>query len=230
MANILNCMHGAFMQLYTFGMYNQLKRAKEEGRKKTLARNIVAAGDPTQEEHKKEKELTLPETVSYKGLDISCNEFETWVVDGYSMSPEDINNGDVLLCKPVYDTERENLGYGKYIVINVDPQYYAFKKKDLCFQKKLRKALMKVAPDTDIETLIDKLKQIDDSVLLSDNEKCLREKYKDIKSFYKEEELMLSLTYRDGALRYSFHPISLITSVAEYALSKQKNGWNVNKL
>lgn len=218
------------MQIYTFGMYDQLKEAKKEGRKETFAKKVVAAGDPAQEEHKKATETVIPATVSYKGYEIKCDDFDSWVVDGYSMSPEGIDNGDVLLCKPVDSMERENMGWGKYVVIKVDTAYYDYKKKALSFQKKLRKTLMKVAGNMDIETLVQELKKIDDSVLLTENEKNLRKKFKDIKAYYKTEELMLSLTYREGNLRYSFHPVSLIEFVAEYVLSKQKNSWNVNKL
>jgi len=211
-------------------MYSQLKMAREENRKKTLAKNVVAAGDPTQEEHKKNISSTIPETVTYKDKNINCNEFHQWVVDGYSMLPEGINNGDVLLCNPVCDTEREKIGFGKFVVIKVDSGYYSFKKKTLSFQKKLRKTLMKVSSDMDIETIVLELKKIDDSILLLENEKCLRKKFEEIKSYYKKEELMLSQTYREGVLRYSFHPTSLIEYVAVYALSKQKESWNVNKL
>lgn len=211
-------------------MYNQLKAVREEGRKKTFAKKLVAAGDPAQEEHKKETATVLPATVLYKGNEIKCNEFDSWTVDGYSMSLEDINNGDVLLCKPVNCNERKSIGSGKYIIIKVDPDYYVYKKKTLSFQRKLRKTLMKVASNIDIETLIQELKKIDDSVLLTENEKNLRKKFKEIKSYYKKEDLMLSLTYREGSLRYSFHPVSLIESVAEYVLSFTKDSWIVNKL
>lgn len=218
------------MQIYTFGMYRQIKNVREESRKKTLSQNVVAAGDPAQEGYNGETETVLPETVSFDGKELNLNDFAIWTVDGYSMSPEDINNGDVLLCHPIASGLRGNIGYGKYVVIDVDPDYYAFKKKTLSFQKKLRKTLMKVSPDMDVETLMCELKKVDDSVLLPENKKRLREKFKEIKSYYKNEELMLSLTYRDGELRYSFHPVSLIAFVADYVLSKQKNNWVVSKL
>lgn len=40
---------------------------------------------------------------------------------------------------------------------------------------------------------------------------------------------MLSVTYRKGDLRYSFHPINLIKYVAEYVLKHNGKKWIAKK-
>lgn len=41
---------------------------------------------------------------------------------------------------------------------------------------------------------------------------------------------MLSVTYRKGELRYSFHPIDLIKYVAEYVLKHNGEEWRAKNL
>ena len=48
--------------------------------------------------------------------------------------------------------------------------------------------------------------------------------------FKDKKELMLSVTYRKGNLRYSFHPVDLIQYVAEYVLKHNGEEWRAKKL
>lgn len=66
---------------------------------------------------------------------------------------------------------------------------------------------------------------------MEENQKNLEIKYNEAIGFYKEKkELMLSVTYRKGNLRYSFHPVDLIQYVAEYVLKHNGEEWRAKNL
>lgn len=168
-------------------------------------------------------------------LDISgyrySEEPKIFTVEGSSMSPEDISNGDKLLCREVEADAIKLIEQGKFAVIAVDRKYYEYKNKELKFDYKLRHTLFRVPVGISIEQLIDSLKKITNSIFLEKNQKNLRSKYDEAIEFYgNERELMLSVTYRKGELRYSFHPIDLIKYVAEYVLKHNGEEWRAKKL
>ena len=117
------------------------------------------------------------------------------------------------------------------MVIAVDKKYYESKNKELKFDYKLRHTLFRVPVGISIEQLIDSLKKITNSIFLEENQKNLEIKYNEAIGFYKDKkELMLSVTYRKGNLRYSFHPVDLIQYVAEYVLKHNGEEWRAKKL
>ena len=59
------------MQTYTFGMYNHLETILEESRTGFCNQNVVVAGDPAQQGHKKGKACALPDTLFIKKLMLS---------------------------------------------------------------------------------------------------------------------------------------------------------------
>lgn len=197
----------------------------------------VAAGDPTLSVTPSRDFDSLPDTVQCDKSTIDISEykksekFKLFTVKGFSMSPEDISNGDKLLCRKVDGDEKWVVGEGKFVVIIVDPEYYQFKKKELQFDYKLRHTLYRVPTGSSVEDLIDALKSRSNSIFLKQNQENLRTKYSEAIEFYGDtRELMLSVTYRKGELRYSFHPINLITYVAEYVLKHNGKEWEAKKL
>lgn len=195
----------------------------------------VAAGDPSLSVSPVKGLETIPDRILCENslMDISTYKFSedvpVFTVEGSSMSPEDISNGDKLLCKKV--DVAETIGKGKFAVIAVDKEYYKSKNKELKFDYKLRYTLFRVPLGISIEELIGSLKKITNSIFLEENKKKLQTKYGEAIGFYgNERELMLSVTYRKGELCYSFHPVDLIEYIAEYVLKHNGEGWVAKKL
>ena len=179
----------------------------------------------------------LPDRVLYGNsmMDISKYKYAAtpliYTVEGSSMSPEGISNGDKLLCRIVDNDTIKNIGKGKFVIIAVDPEYYQAKNKELKYDYKLRHTLFRVPLGASCDELIDSLKKVTSSIFLEENQENLRIKYDEVVKFYgNQRELMLSVTYRKGNLRYSFHPIDLIKYVAEYVLKHNGEGWIAKKL
>lgn len=197
----------------------------------------VAAGDPTLSVTPLKGLESLPDRVPYENsmLDISgyrhSEKLKTFTVEGSSMSPEDISNGDKLLCKKTNADAIKSIEQGKFAVVAVEREYYKSKNKELKFDYKLRHTLFRVPAGISVEELIGSLKKITNSIFLEENQRNLKTKYNEAIGFYgKEKELMLSVTYRKGELRYSFHPVDSIKYVAEYVLKHNGEGWIAKKL
>lgn len=197
----------------------------------------VAAGDPTLSVTPLKGLEMLPDRIPCENSMLDISKYKQsenpliFTVEGSSMSPEDISNGDKLLCRKVDADAAKLIGKGKFVVIAVDKEYYESKNKELKFDYKLRHTLLKVPVESSIEKLVDSLKKITNSIFLEENQKNLEIKYNEAIGFYKDKkELMLSVTYRKGNLRYSFHPVDLIQYVAEYVLKHNGEEWRAKKL
>lgn len=195
----------------------------------------VAAGDPSLSVSPLKGLEAIPDRVFCESslMDISnykeSKEVPIFTVEGSSMSPEGISNGDKLLCRKA--DASEVIGTGKFVVIAVDPEYYKSKNKELKFDYKLRRTLFRVPIGISVNELIDSLKKITNSIFLDENQQKLQTKYGEAIGFYgNDRELMLSVTYRKGELCYSFHPVNLIIFVTEYVLKHDGEQWIAKKL
>lgn len=150
----------------------------------------VVAGDPTLSVTPLRDFDSLPDTISCDKSTIDISEYKTsgelklFTVKGSSMSPEDISNGDKLLCRKVNGDEKWTVGEGKFVVIVVDPEYYKFKKKEMQFDYKLRHTLYSVPVGSSVENLKDAQKSRSCSIFLKENQKSLRTKYDEAIEFY----------------------------------------------
>ena len=80
--------------------------------------------------------------------------------------------------------------------------------------------------------MISELEKTEDSLLLADNRKRLKDKYKETRSYemYKDIDMILSVTYRKGEIRYSFHPVNLIQYIAESVIKVEQGRIYENRL
>lgn len=199
-------------------------------------RFVVAAGDPAHGVYNIDPQLSLPDEIRVGDETIRTADYKDrmFLTDGSSMHPEGVSNGDILLCEEVgKDTFAEGeAAKGKYVVISVDKGYYAENNKNVKYDLKLRMSLYRITKPVDFDTLVDRLKDFEDSVLLDENKAALKKKFDKTYSYYaSDRDMMLSITYREGCLRYSFHPTDLIRYVAVYVLKKKdNNAWECRKL
>lgn len=202
------------------------------GRGPIKGTNRVAAGDPTKGVRILKSIGNLPEKLKYDDEIIDVMSYTAFDVVGSSMSPEGISDGDRLLCEPI--KENSEIAPSTFIIIKTDEDYYRWKNRELKFEYKLRCSLTGLPISQTIDELIEDLENKTNSILLPENQKILRAKFKDAHEFYDNEKgtrsLMLSITYREGALRYSFHPTSLVKYKAVYVLKNNNGEWTIKKL
>lgn len=193
----------------------------------------VAAGDPAHAIQTSGDSDCLPPMINIGNEPVKTYEFHQFNVDGSSMSPERISNGDALLCSVVEVSDRASIPSGQYVIVKADKDYYDRKHKRVRFDHKLRRTVTLVGKQESFEQLIARLinEDLEDSVLLDDNKQALKEKFDESHRYYEDfDSMMLSVTYREGQIRYSFHPSSLIEYKAVYVVSPKKGMNNTRKL
>ena len=77
---------------------------------------------------------------------------------------------------------------------------------------------MEVSPSMASTDIIASIKDEHFEIVLEENRRKLENKYEKARKAYPDEQLMLSTTYHDGVLCYSFHPVRLIVGKAFYKL------------
>lgn len=201
-------------QIVTLGQGEKLLRlTSPQGEMK-----CVAAGDPSKPSSNSVCDKTLPETVIVDGRQLNTAQYEPFLVCGNSMLPQDIADGNTLLVS----VDHDDMDYSKddFLIIRVDPEYYKkYNPKSTFYAYKLRKALFRIEPGVNEEELIRRLKENDYTAYLECMQQYAIRKFRKARVAYPNSELMLSTTYHDGELKYSFHPVEFIYGRAEVLIS-----------
>ena len=163
----------------------------------------VAAGDPVSESKNCGGHIKLVEH------DEASNGDRLFVICGNSMSPKGIDDGDNLFGRK-FNLGVDTIYEGDFLILKVDPDYYNGKTPN--YDHKLRCAIMTVPKDWAEKRIIDEMKKMDSQpeIWLSSYQKCLHEKLEKARNHYKNKDLILSCTYKNGNLRYSFHDLDYI--------------------
>ncbi|MBD5195130.1 MAG: hypothetical protein HDS87_05360 [Bacteroidales bacterium] len=166
----------------------------------------VAAGNPV-------KGVSLTDA-SVEVFD--CNNKRQLIVAGNSMAPRAIYDGDRITFTVYDNPQEEKIERGTFVVINVDEEYYRSHNKKSKFKNKLRCAICKVDPDISYPKFLEAVKQVEQTAYLEEYQKELENKFKDARAYYDPSEpLMLSVTYKNGEMHYSLHPVNLIKGKVE---------------
>lgn len=203
-------------QIVTFGLGEKLLRytTHQDGIK------CVAAGDPALPGAQTESNLPVLQFIEVDGRRMDLSQLESFRVCGNSMLPQDIADGDCLFVRQL---PAEQYQAGDFLVIQVDEDYYRkYKPKTLVYSYKLRRALLRLEPGVGNDEMISRLKELDNAAYLEDMQRYAIRKYQKARQVYPDRELMLSTTYHDGELKYSFHPIDLVYGKAVIVYSGGK--------
>ena len=200
-------MNEVVRQLLNFGMadiFNESEASKVES-------YLVAAGDPASSMTHYDHLIELKDSVR-----MGRRQF---AVCGNSMSPLGINDGDNILAND-FNTNTGDIREGDFLIVKVDPTYYEGERPN--YEYKLRCAIMIVEESWTEEMIVNRLKQMDSQaeIWLKSYRNCLHEKYLKAKKHYNTGRLVLSTTYKNGTLRYSFHRMDFVKYKAE-AIVKQ---------
>ena len=200
----MNRLRNFIRQIITFGQTDFFRNL--DTHEDTVRR--VAAGDPSLPIKNGAPAYQIPTTFTVNGQEEKGCDYEEYLVSGNSMYPEGIRNGDYLLMKK---SEKGIFHEGDFLIIQVDEDYNKkYNQKHLRYKFKLRKALLRISPDMKEKDIIERLQDSHFEINLPEKQLYMKRKYAKAREAYPEKELMFSITYHDGELCYSFHPIDLI--------------------
>lgn len=156
---------------------------------------------------------------------------DTFIVIGESMAQNGIHTGDLLfvsLCE-----ENEALKYGTYIVLKVDENRLMKRlfKTDVDLGYKLRKFLMTVDLEKDVDEQFVKVKEIDEESHYSATaEKTFKKKFKEaVNDLGKVGNVLLSVTYTDNGRDFSFHMATDLYAKVDMVYTKENNVYELKK-
>lgn len=186
-----------------------LKSIDKEDVSQKIDDRLVAAGDPARTLAGVDKDLTMP--IEYAA---QLKDLDAYKICGSSMSPCGISNGDVIYVENAPAELRRN----DFLVIAVDAKVYS---EPIKYKHKLRRYLMAVPKGNTLEEIIEQLKTFHKDILLPEYQQRLRKKFVKTKGFYPDEDLCLSITFRNGSLRYSFHPRRLVEYRVKFTVNAE---------
>lgn len=183
---------------------------------------VVKAGDMT-------KLASLTATINnldekifvYNGEKQDISDYEIFVVDGESMAQNGIHTGNGILVKKLYGEQKLNLSGSPLIVFEIDSERK--KRRDphaellLDPEYKLRKFVAYIKcegnPEVELQRLMEKYP------MLSDSKDDIFERYTNAIDYYKGiDQLIISSTWRNGAIGYSFHPVKYLIGEVKYII------------
>ena len=172
---------------------------------------LVAAGDPASLFSSVVPDATLPLDIQEK-----VRGLKRFMVRGSSMSPFGIAHGDVVYVEDI----ESGLKRDDIIVVKVDPAVYD---QPIRFNHKMRRFLMDVPKDESLESVKNRLSEFHKEILVPEFQQRLKKKFDKTKGFYPDKDLCLSITFRNGDLRYSFHPRDLVEYKVKFIVSMETN-------
>ena len=168
---------------------------------------LVAAGDPAVPIRSAGSDLVLSSELQEK-----VNGLKRFKVCGCSMSPFGISTGDIVYVNDL----SSGLNRNDIVIVKVDPEVY---NRPIRFNHKMRRYLMDVAKDESIDSVKKRLSEFHKEILVPEFQKRLVKKFNKTKGFYPDRDLCLSITFRNGDLRYSFHPREFMEYKVKFIVS-----------
>ena len=182
------------------------------GRQVKAAPNMVAAGDPANNLDDDGRLIKLEKQLP--------EGYMQFIVCGISMTPKGIDDGDNLICRQIVNHDFL-VKKGSFLIIKVDPSYY----NGECpvYDYKLRYAIMDIESGKQADSIIGELKNMDDhpEIWLPECQANLRTKLSKARNVYPNDKLVLSCTYKNGDLQYSFHKKDAVEFIAETRIQRE---------
>lgn len=183
---------------------------------------VVKAGDMT-------KLASLTATINnldekifvYNGEKQDLSDYEIFVVDGESMAQNGIHTGNGILVKKLYGEQKLNLSGSPLIVFEIDSERKKLRDPNaellLDPEYKLRKFVAYIKCEGNAEVELQRL--MEKYPMLSDSKDDIFERYTNAINYYKGiDQLIISSTWRNGAIGYSFHPVKYLIGEVKYII------------
>ncbi len=162
--------------------------------------------------------------------EIDVSSLKQFVVVGHSLEPLGIRDGDILYVS-VEDKEHPTdtkLLIGRFVVYNIDTERtrveHPLKTIDVTTGWKARKVLAVVKTKQEKENIREEVKKFiaegEENLIEADVETCVQrvlDKYSFASRYYNEDdELLMSVTYKDGKKDLSFHSPRYLYGIVKY--------------
>lgn len=159
----------------------------------------------------------------YNGEKQNISDYDIFVVDGESMAQNGIHTGNGILVKKLYGEQKLQLSDSPLVVFEIDPDRKRYRNPNAELpvepEYKLRKFVAYFKCGDDVDADLQRMLEVNPS--LADKRDDIVERYKNAINYYQGiDTLIISSTWRDGAIGYSFHPVKYLFGRVEYIIPK----------
>lgn len=175
---------------------------------------LVIAGNPAKKIHPIElnESLTEKDEKLVQGL-------KRMKICGNSMAPCGIYNGDVVYVESKSSSDIIRLN--SFVILQVDKEKYT---EPVLFNHKLRRYLMDMSKDMSFDNVVENLTKFHKYILSRKYQERLHKKIQEkLQEYPEEKDFCISLTFREGSLRYSVHPRNLIEGCVKFVINTREN-------
>lgn len=161
----------------------------------------------------------------YDGQKQDISDFEIFVVSGESMAQNGIHTGNGILVKKLYNEQKFKLTGHPLLVFEIDTERKKYRTPGVALsddiEYKLRKFVAYFRCDIDFDVELDAIAEQNQDILLRENRDKILSKYEGAIKYYKGiDVLLMSSTWHDGKIGYSFHPAKYLVGKVEYIIPK----------
>lgn len=189
---------------------------KKQENKESIYR-VVKAGDVAQatELYVAMKSLNN-RTFTHNGQYVNINDYKVFIVKGESMSNDNIHTGDVVFVKELIGESRLSITNGKILLLEIQNS----KNEQGDAEYKLRRFIDYISMNkVNVNEWINEHQIQQDTKFINKFESAKKR----LSESTNENDLFLcSMTWHEGELDYSFHPIKVLVGIVEFSLPKEK--------
>lgn len=160
----------------------------------------------------------------YNREKIDMSKYDIFVVDGESMAKENIHTGNGLLVRRLYGEEKLNLSGNPLLVFEIDQdrKHARNPQEDIqpISEYKLRKFIGYISSNDDLTKTLDRLSSqcdLDEKT----KDKVIDKFCKATKFYDNSYPLIMSFTYPDEQLNFSFHHPKFLIGKVDYIIPKK---------
>ncbi|WP_294543209.1 hypothetical protein [uncultured Bacteroides sp.] len=160
----------------------------------------------------------------YEGEKIDLSRYDIFVVDGESMAKKNIHTGNGLLVSKLYGEEKLRLSGNPLLVFEIDKERKLVRNPyddiSQIMEYKLREFIGYLNNDEELEVMIQRLSAQDN--IDKERRDDIFQKFNKAFEFYAGNgPLIMSFTYPNDQLGYSFHHPRFLVGKVEYVIPKK---------
>lgn len=158
----------------------------------------------------------------FNGEIVNIRDYDIFVVDGESMANCGIHTGNGVLVSRLLD--KKNIANGTIVIYEIDSERYMHDHPNMSepqYGFKIRQLLGYAKLENSNDTILKNIKKIDEDLNEEFFKNALNSKLDKARDYFKNQNVTISITYKNGIKDYSIHSFSELYGVVKYIIPEE---------